>query len=487
MKKILVLIMVVAMACLALFACTPAATTEPPMTDGLEGKTPTDASVFKYEEMSDGTIKITGVYTQETGLTSLVIPASIDGKNVTVIGETALATLYTVEELVLPNYVKEIQPYAFRDCTSLKTVKLSQTLETIGEGAFQGCTALTELNFIPASVKTLGNRAFEGCAGLVSATIPDSVEDIGTYMFVGCKALTTVTLPAGIESLPARMFQDCDALTDLSVVPATVKKLGALMFEGCDGLTNVVIPDHIEKIGANAFANCSKLASVTFSANMTDIPKNTFANCDALVEMVIPANIKTVGDSVFEGCDALTKVEFGENVETVGVNTFTNCLVLVEVKFSPKMTAIPAGMFDGCKKLKNTVGDTGFVIPANIKTIGDVAFRGCNGGLENITFSEGIEKIGDNAFDFCQKAKKITLPSTIKSIGKEAFTQCTRLVTVEMVIAPDATIGENVFLNTKKINSITVKAGSTAETYAQSWITTISKLSGYAKITVTKK
>jgi hypothetical protein len=109
MKKILILIMVVAMASLALFACTPAATTpqqttpaatEPPVVElppdpgyGLDGKTPTDVSVFKYKELKDGTIAITGVYTQGSELSSIVIPALIEGKKVSTIDASGLATL----------------------------------------------------------------------------------------------------------------------------------------------------------------------------------------------------------------------------------------------------------------------------------------------------------------------------------------------------------------------------------------------------------
>ena len=63
----------------------------------------------------------------------------------------------------------------------LSSVKLSQSLKTIGDMAFYRCSNLKEIE-IPNGIETIGNDAFESC-GLSSVVIPTSVKKIGSYAF----------------------------------------------------------------------------------------------------------------------------------------------------------------------------------------------------------------------------------------------------------------------------------------------------------------
>ena len=47
--------------------------------------------------------------------------------------------------------------------------------------------------------------------------------------------------------------------------------------------------------------------------------------------------------------------------------------------------------------------------------------------LKEVVFSEGLQKIGEDAFYYCRSLKRITLPSAITEIGERAFYGCTRL------------------------------------------------------------
>ena len=76
------------------------------------------------------------------------------------IGKYAFYYCYYLTSLELPNFVIEIQDYAFYNCSRLATLKLNQ-LETIGIRAFYNCSALREV-LIPYSVATIQERAF-GC------------------------------------------------------------------------------------------------------------------------------------------------------------------------------------------------------------------------------------------------------------------------------------------------------------------------------------
>ena len=58
--------------------------------------------------------------------------------------------------------VTRIGSSAFRDCTSLASVAISEGVTSIGDYAFYGCTSLTGVA-IPSSVTSIGSSAFYGC------------------------------------------------------------------------------------------------------------------------------------------------------------------------------------------------------------------------------------------------------------------------------------------------------------------------------------
>ncbi|MBR6336148.1 MAG: fibronectin type III domain-containing protein, partial [Ruminococcus sp.] len=59
---------------------------------------------------------------------------------------------------------------------------MPNSLNTIGDKAFDGCVAIKSLS-IPGSVTKIGESAFENCTGLTWVAIPDSVTYIGGYAF----------------------------------------------------------------------------------------------------------------------------------------------------------------------------------------------------------------------------------------------------------------------------------------------------------------
>jgi hypothetical protein len=63
---------------------------------------------------------------------------------------------------------------------------------TIGDEALRDCISLTSVT-IPNSVTSIGKEAFYYCSSLTSITIPGSVTSIGSDAFEGCTSVTTVT------------------------------------------------------------------------------------------------------------------------------------------------------------------------------------------------------------------------------------------------------------------------------------------------------
>ncbi len=221
----------------------------------------TEAEVT-YNTDDDGAIS---PYTQ----TSISIPESITrGVTYNVIGVGYWA-FYGCENMTSIDLgsVTYIDEQAFRDCTSLSSIELPESLTKIGDYAFSGCSALTGELVIPDGVVTLGASAFTGCSGVTSVIIGSGVETIGDSAFQFCENLTSVTFGENVVSIGGTAFASTNLEGDL-IIPDKVTTIGDWAFSGCSHLTSLTLGTSVETIGGSAFSSCSGLIYVT-SLNTT--------------------------------------------------------------------------------------------------------------------------------------------------------------------------------------------------------------------------
>ena len=221
--------------------------------------------------------------------------------------------------------VTTIGSSAFRKCTGLTSVTIPNSVTKIGTQAFDGCTGLTEVHItdigawcnikfdgftanplfyahklylngeevkdlvIPNTVTTIGNYAFDGCSGLTSVTIPKSVTTIGSDAFLNCTGLTKVHI-TDIGAWCNIKFDDCPSLNDYKlylngeevkdlVIPDTVTTIGDWAFSGCTGLTSVTIPNSVTSIGRYAFYGCNNLKTIySYAATPPTMSSNAFSS-----------------------------------------------------------------------------------------------------------------------------------------------------------------------------------------------------------------
>ena len=123
-----------------------------------------------------------------------------------------------IPSIVTHNYadynVEAIAARAFRDCTSLTSVTIPNSVTSIGEAAFGKCSCLTSV-IIGNSVTNIEKNTFWDCSSLSSVTIPNSVTNIGQWAFENCTSLNEITLPASVKSIDEEAFAGCTKLYDI--------------------------------------------------------------------------------------------------------------------------------------------------------------------------------------------------------------------------------------------------------------------------------
>jgi hypothetical protein len=112
-------------------------------------------------------------------------------KGITIIKETALASMHNIKEIKLPNSVKKIENGAFMDCGKLEKIN------------------------IPSTVNELPNNIFSGCEKIEQITLPKKLKKIGAYAFYKCKRLKQITIPKTVTMLDSQAFVDCLSLTTI--------------------------------------------------------------------------------------------------------------------------------------------------------------------------------------------------------------------------------------------------------------------------------
>ena len=176
-----------------------------------------------------------------------------------------------------------IDNWAFKGHNHIKRVTISPACLYIGKEAFKDCTGLVDVQLNPVE---LGDGAFQGCTALETVNIADAstLNKIGSDCFNGCTRLSS--------------FQ----------FPLTVNIIGDRAFKGCSHLMSATFGMHLTTIGKEAFSGCSKLLSVSFPSQLETIDDEAFRYCHSLISIDMPKGIRKIGKKAFAECSSLSSV-----------------------------------------------------------------------------------------------------------------------------------------------------------------------------------
>ena len=346
----------------------------------------------------------------------------------------------TIEEVVIPEGVKSIGPYAFANLTKLKKITLPSTLEKIDYGAFYGCTSLQTVVGLE-NVKFINQNAFYGCdlqgeISLNSATavanlsfagnvnlervsFSETIQSIGAYAFFGNTALKSVTIAAPIVKLSEGAFMGCESLTEISINAAVIP---AGTFDGCKRLETVHLGKDVAVLSEYAFRG-------------TAVKTFTVAEGNTALKVVQSGSyITDQSGSTLLLVFPSFKGEFVLNdskITTVGHGAFSANKKITSVKI-PSVTKLSNFSFAQCTALET-------VTLGALTEIGDYAFF--DTALKTAPSFASVTSIGKYSFAMSDLSA-VTIPAGMQ-VGESAFRECQKLATV--VIGDNAVIGADAF------------------------------------------
>ncbi|MBQ9927635.1 MAG: leucine-rich repeat protein [Lachnospiraceae bacterium] len=210
---------------------------------------------------------------------------------------------------VVLNGVKEIDPYTFKNCTSLREAAVIGPTY-IDDYAFDGPTEeeiLADINLkdgmalatvtLGTNLTDTGKRPFRGCESLTNITCLDSdfiynngilyrntgsgleivqcLETRGLTGGVGSYSVGPEEL-VGVTDIKEEAFEDCDGVGQIDISQTTVQVIPERCFADTDDLNTVVFGDTVTNIEAESFRD-SALRILTIPGNQVFIAQDAFA------------------------------------------------------------------------------------------------------------------------------------------------------------------------------------------------------------------
>lgn len=414
---------------------------------------------FEYT-ISNNEVTITRYIGEDS---NVIIPDIIENLPVVAIGDSAFRYDSNIISITLGNNITKIEEGAFYGCTLLTNVFLPEKLQIIESFAFDNCKKIYDIN-IPNSVYDIGSCAFKDCTNLTNVSLPDTLNVISEKTFSGCSSLSNIVFPKKLKEIQAYAFSECTNLNKI-IVPFNIEKIGRYSFTGCENATIYypfsALQGDIGKvtlsIGYELSSNTAKICRISTSQNSLVIPNEIFADVNIkypvdkigsnviysskILDISIEDGIELIEDNAFSNNYNVTSISIPDSVKSVGEKAFSNCTDLKNASLSESLTEIKKGTFSSCSSLND------ITIPNNVSIIEADAFYNCS-LLESVTIPYGVTSIGSSAFSRCTALKSISLPLSLTNISSYAFSGCTAL---NIIIVPPSVnkIGEFAFSGAK--------------------------------------
>ena len=374
-------------------------------------------------------------------------------------------------DVILPADITAIYQRAFENCNTVKSLVISDSVESIGEAAFFNCTSLQSVTF-GCSITSIPYRAFQWCNALVTLTIPDTVKVISADAFSGCVSLVSIDLGNGVTTIGWSAFFGCSSIKSI-IIPESVMQIEEDAFRGCNRLVEVINKSTAFTIVKGDYGNgalgkealsvinrddnyvsklCTENDYVIFADGQEKVLVDYIGKDDNLV---LPEGITKIKSYALTGYWNITSIVIPSTVTSIGEWAFTDCYKLAEVINKSQHIQVKKGSqnngyvgyyaltvsncddtytsklsidegfviySDGNEKvIVSYVGTaTDLTLPSDVTRIGQYAFLG-SVSLTSVVISNSVTEIEKYAFYGCFSLKSVIIPESVVSVGESLF------------------------------------------------------------------
>jgi len=480
------------------FICldAPAPTAEPTSAPTAEpSAAPTAAPYeadFTYEKLPAGLIHITG-YTG--GEAEVVVPQTIDGLPVHMIGYGAFADQEQITSVILPDGLNIIGGSAFQGCVNMTSIVIPDTVYEIANWAFQLCSSLESI-VLPDNMTYIGDAAFLNCANLVSVEFPEKLESIGSLAFLNCEKLTSVVLPDELTAIGDEAFSGCSALTSI-LVPASVTSIGTGAFDRTGSMKVYVESGSFAEDYFKDKENVILYVDGVPTATPTPVPTATPTPEPTATPTPVPTATPTPEPTATPTpvptatpTPVPTATPTPEPTATPTPEPTATPTPVPTATPTPKPTATPTPKPTATPTPKPTATPTPEPTPVPTATPtpvptatptpkptatlelmwldgiqykfvdGEVIVNGCDNSVEKCTIPASIEgypvtAIEGYVFHNCSSLTSISIPESVTSIGAYAFGNCSSLTSISIPRSVTS-IGSSAFQNCSGLMHISI-------------------------------
>ena len=347
-----------------------------------------DLAAFNYTTDSYGRVKITGV--KDTSVT----------------------------ELVVPDFVYEIECGALKDCTSL--VKLTVP--------FAGNRSNGEYYSIGYA---FGAKNYKQGGAVLPETLKDITvtggyshnETLKSNAFYNCFHLTNITIDKGVKKIEKGIFFDCISLESLTLPFVGEREENApnyvFNWAFSNGSKNTDVMSHIGNSNADIYHYDAYNGDYAFDSNV-EIDYGFIPN--SLKTVTIKSGV--LPNYGFSGCKYIEKVVLEEGVTSIGKRCFMGCSKLSDIKFPSTIEEMYGSFKDSfyaCPYATNLItqaqaeGSDGFIY------LNDTILAAYYGSEETVEIREGTVTIAERAFLYSTNVKHIICPESLRYVGEKSY------------------------------------------------------------------
>ena len=328
---------------------------------------------------------------------------------------------------------------------------LSLNARHIPANLFMNYTALETVN-LPEDVVSIGDNAFNGCTNLTKVVNLDKVKSIGAVAFANTK-FNPVLILNSAETIGNNAFDNVTTIVQL-ILGENLTSIGAYAFRN-------TLQSHAGSCWIKVAGAAPNTASNAFDGVLTRnlaVPAGVYASYNGKSPWT-QFNIETIVDFPVTGTNPTWELTWDGTLTILGsVPNYTNESdqpwfpyknYIKKVVFGSNVTIVGNNALSYTNENESKI--TNVEIPASVTEIGENAFKN-NDQIEEVK-AEGVQTIGNQAFENCSALEKVNFGKDLSSIGNKAFNYCGLMDAMAVKAAVPPTVTAQTFVGLGRVSN----------------------------------